>query len=131
MAQAAPIAMIGLSALGTVNSISQANAQKKFSNTRTRLQLAQARREESEQLARGLARQNLVAGARGATASTGSLLQQAFAASRQAANNVQRARAGAAITNAGSTLRARGAVSGSILSFGRGLLGQGEELLED
>lgn len=126
-----PIAMIGLSALGTANSISQANASKKLSQARTRLQLAQAKRDEAEQLAQGLARQNVVAGARGVSASTGSQMRQALAASRLSARNVALASAGAAAANAESSLRARNATTQSLLSFGETLAKRGPGLVKN
>lgn len=121
MAQAAPIAMIGLSALGTANSKAQASQQRKFSSARSRLQLAQAKRDEAEGLAKGLARQNVVASARGNAASSGSLMRQALAATRQSQRNVGIARAGASLSNAESSLRARNAKTRSLLSFGEAL----------
>lgn len=82
MGQAAPIAMIGLQALGAANDMASAGASQRLNQARTRLQLAQAKREEAERLSQGLARQSVVAAARGATPSTGSLMRQAMAASR-------------------------------------------------
>lgn len=123
-----PIAMIGLSALGTANSISQANARKKLSQARTRLDLARAKREEASGLAQGLARQNVVAGARGVAVSTGSQMRQALAASRQSVRNVGLARAGASLANTESSLRARNAATNSLLSFGETVAKQGPKI---
>ena len=126
MGQAAPIAMIGLSALGTANSISQANAGKKLSQARTRLQLAQAKREEAEQLAQGLARQNVVAGARGIATSTGSQMQQALAASRAAARGVRFAGASAAAATIGRCFAHLGRAAGAAATAA--MLGVGSQV---
>lgn len=128
MGQAAPIAMIGLQALGAANDMASAGASKRLNQARTRLQLAQAKREEAERLSQGLARQSVVAAARGATPSTGSLMRQAMAASRQSRRRAGLAAGQAALSDAQATNAARTARTRSLISFGESLTRQGDRI---
>lgn len=131
MGQAAPIAMIGLQALGAANDMSSAGASKRLNQARTRLQLAQAKREEAERLSQGLARQNVVAAARGATPNTGSLMRQALAASRQSRRRAGLAAGQAAFSDAQAANAARTARTRSLISFGESFVKQAPRLLRD
>lgn len=119
MAQTASIAMVGLSGLNAANQIGAANARKKLGRAQTRLELAKTKREEEEKLARGLARQQVVAGARGVSASSGSLMRQALAADRAARRRIGLAAGSASLSNASEAIRARHRRNAALISFGQ------------
>lgn len=131
MTQAASIAMVGLSGLNAANQIGAANAGKKLGRARTRLQLAQTKREEEEKLARGLARQQVAAGARGVSASSGSLMQQALAADRETRRRIGLAAGSASLSNAGAALRARQRRNRALISFGQSFASRAPAIFEE
>ncbi len=110
---------LGLSGLASSQQASAASATRKFSRARSRLDLARAERENQQQLAQGLASQNVAAGARGVSASSGSLMRQAMAARRAARRGSGLARAATAIDDAAADQRARSQIVGSLIDFGR------------
>lgn len=119
------IALVGMSGLGAANRIGAANAQKKLGRAQSRLELAKARRDEEEKLARGLARLRVVAGARGVSASSGSLMRQALAADRAARRRIGLAAGKAALSDASGALRANRRRNDALISFGNTLASRG------
>ena len=133
------IALVGLSGLGAAQSMSeaqqqrrQAQADNRLRQAQTGLELARQRNETAFALGKTLARQNVGGGARGVAASSGSLMRQALAASRQARRQTGLAEGGASLRTAGTALdqaradaRARSASSRALISFGQSLARRG------
>jgi len=128
MAQAAPFALVGLSALGTMNSISTAQKQHALAKSKARLDLARSRNQEQQNLGRNLARQNVVGAARGVSRSSGSLMNQAVLASRNARHGIGLAAARSSGNIAGSRISTGSRINGALLSFGTTLARQGPRI---
>lgn len=121
-------ALLALSGLAASQQASAASATRKISRARTRLDLASKQRENQQELAQGLARQNVAGGARGVSASSGSLMRQAMAARRSIRRGNGLARASAALNDAEANQRARSRTIGSLINFGRAGVGFGSTL---
>lgn len=118
-------ALLVLSGLAASQQASAASATRKITRARTRLDLASKQRENQQELAQGLARQNVAGGARGVSISSGSLMRQAMAARRSTRRGNNLARASAAIDEAQASQRARSQTLGSLIDFGRAGVGFG------
>ena len=125
-----PIALIGLSGLQAANSISSAKTQQRLSNSKNRLELAKQKRDTAEDLARGLAQQNVVGSARGVATTSGSLMRQALTASRAARRNVGIASGVNSLANADASFTARSATNSALLSFGNTFAEQGRSIFK-
>lgn len=124
----AGIATLGLTALSSAQQASAASATRRVSRARTRLDLARSDREGQQQLAQTLARQNVQGGARGISASSGSLMRQAMAARRAVRRRSGLARGAAALENSIADQRARSRTFDSLIDFGRAGVGFGRTL---
>lgn len=118
-------ALLALSGLAASQQASAASATRKITRARTRLDLASKQRENQQQLAQSLARQNVAGAARGVSVSSGSLMRQAMAARRSIRRGNNLARASAAIDEAQASQRARSQTIGSLIDFGRAGVGFG------
>ncbi|MDF1719598.1 MAG: hypothetical protein P1U65_02890 [Minwuia sp.] len=121
-------ALLSLSGIAASQQMSAASATRKLSRARSRLELASKERDNQQQLAQNLARQNVVGGARGVSASSGSLMRQAMAARRAIRRGNSLARASTAIGDAQADQRARAHTIGSLIDFGRAGVGFGKAL---
>ncbi|WP_417513775.1 hypothetical protein [Minwuia sp.] len=119
---------MGLSGLQTANSISSAKQQQRLSRSKSRLELARQKRDSAENLARGLAKQNVVGSARGVATTSGSLMRQALTASRAARRNVGLATGLSELENASAAVRTRAGINKALISFGDTLAEQGPKV---